>query len=145
MGLGEMRFYYLSLSSALLLALIYRVGGVGLHWLWRRLRWQGPLAWRMMIPGLALLLMLPLAEEFWIAWHFGKVCGAATRWVNPPLQTYTSAAEIQGHLVGYKIERFSSHEGSPVLATSYVRYVREPPWFHLDDDTLLMACDVLVR
>ncbi len=69
-----MRFYYISIFSVMLLGIIYLVGTGLLVWigLWLRKRWKK--AWMVMVPLFLLLYAGPVAEEFWIAWNFGKLC-----------------------------------------------------------------------
>ena len=69
-----MRFYYVSIFSILLLGLIYLIGTGLLTWfgLWLRKRWKR--AWMLMVPLFLLLYAGPVAEEFWIAWNFGRLC-----------------------------------------------------------------------
>lgn len=69
-----MRFYHISILSVMLLGLFY-LAGTGLLaalWLWLRKRWKR--AWIAMLPLFILLYAAPVAEEFWIAWHFGQLC-----------------------------------------------------------------------
>ena len=68
-----MRFYYYSFFGVLLILLVYALGGALLGALWFALRrWKR--AWVLMLPLFALLLILPWAEELWIAWNFGQLC-----------------------------------------------------------------------
>jgi len=69
-----MRFYYISILSIVLLAVIYLIGTVLLVWLgkWLRKRWKH--AWVAVTPLFLLLYLGPVAEEFWIAWNFGQLC-----------------------------------------------------------------------
>ena len=69
-----MRFYYISIFSILLLGLIYLIGTGLLTWfgLWLRKRWKR--SWMLMVPLFLLLYAGPVAEEFWIALNFGKLC-----------------------------------------------------------------------
>ncbi len=69
-----MRFYYISIFSVLLLGLIYLVGTGLLTWfgLWLRKKWKR--AWMVMVPLFLLLYAGPVAEEFWIAWNFDRLC-----------------------------------------------------------------------
>ena len=69
-----MRFYYLSIFSVIMLAIIYFVGTALLVLLgsWLRKRWSK--AWIAMAPLFLLLYTAPVAEEFWIAWNFGQLC-----------------------------------------------------------------------
>jgi len=69
-----MRFYYISILSIVLLAVIYLIGTVLLVWLgkWLRKRWKHP--WVAVTPLFLLLYLGPVAEEFWIAWNFGQLC-----------------------------------------------------------------------
>lgn len=69
-----MRFYHISILSVMLLGLFY-LAGTGLLaalWLWLRKRWKR--AWIAMLPLFILLYAAPVAEEFWIAWHFEQLC-----------------------------------------------------------------------
>jgi hypothetical protein len=68
-----MVFYYYSFFGVLLILLVYALGGALLGALWFALRkWKR--AWILMLPLFALLLILPWAEELWIAWNFGRLC-----------------------------------------------------------------------
>ena len=69
-----MRFYYISIFSVVFLGLIYLIGTGLLAWLglWLRKRWRR--AGMVMVPLFLLLYIAPIAEEFWIAWNFGRLC-----------------------------------------------------------------------
>jgi hypothetical protein len=69
-----MRFYYISLFSLILLAVIYVVGTGLLLWFGAWLRKRMKKSWVVMAPLFALLYIGPIAEEFWIAWNFGHLC-----------------------------------------------------------------------
>ncbi len=68
-----MSFYYPSIFSFIFLAVLYAVV-LGLIWLvWVKLvkrKFSGPAAWGVM----ALVIVAPWLEEFWIAWNFGQFC-----------------------------------------------------------------------
>lgn len=68
-----MSFYYPSIFSFIFLAILYAVV-LGLIWLvWVKLakrKFSGPAAWGVV----ALVIMAPWLEEFWIAWNFGQLC-----------------------------------------------------------------------
>lgn len=68
-----MSFYYPSIFSFIFLAVLYAVV-LGLIWLvWVKLakrKFSGPAAWGVV----ALVIVAPWLEEFWIAWHFGRLC-----------------------------------------------------------------------
>ncbi len=68
-----MRFYYPSVFSLMLLGVFYALAMIGL-WLWwtkgLKRKFSGPTAWSVV----ALVLVAPWLEEFWIAWHFGQLC-----------------------------------------------------------------------
>ncbi len=69
-----MRFYYISIVSVMLLAIIYAAGTaiLALFGAWLKKRWAK--AWTVMVPLFLLLYAAPVAEEFWIAWNFGQLC-----------------------------------------------------------------------
>lgn len=69
-----MRFYYISIFSVILLAVIYFIGTGLLVWLGTSLRKRWKHGWIAVMPLFLLLYIAPLAEEFWIAWNFGKLC-----------------------------------------------------------------------
>ena len=68
-----MSFYYPSIFSFIFLAVLYAVV-LGLIWLvWVKLakrKFSGPAAWGVV----ALVIVAPWLEEFWIAWNFGQLC-----------------------------------------------------------------------
>ncbi|MCW5576109.1 MAG: hypothetical protein KIT13_08440 [Burkholderiales bacterium] len=68
-----MRFYYPSIFSLIFIALFYAVV-LGTFWfIWVRIykrKFSGPVA----LSVVALVLVLPWLEEFWIAWNFGQLC-----------------------------------------------------------------------
>ncbi|MBX9904849.1 MAG: hypothetical protein K2Y31_10875 [Burkholderiales bacterium] len=68
-----MRFYYPSVFSLMLLGVFYALAMIGL-WLWwtkgLKRKFSGPTAWSVV----ALVLVAPWLEEFWIAWNFGQLC-----------------------------------------------------------------------
>lgn len=68
-----MSFYYLSIFSLIFIAVLYAVV-LGLIWfVWVKLnkrKFSGPAAWCVV----ALVLVVPWLEEFWIAWNFGQLC-----------------------------------------------------------------------
>jgi len=68
-----MRFYYVSIFSLIFLALLYVVV-LGILWfVWARIlkrKFSGPVVWSIV----ALVLVAPWLEEFWIAYNFGKLC-----------------------------------------------------------------------
>jgi hypothetical protein len=69
-----MRFYYFSFFSMVLLGLIYfaAMGLLVLVGSWLRKRWKR--AWLAILPLAAVLVVAPVAEEFWIAYRFGQLC-----------------------------------------------------------------------
>jgi hypothetical protein len=68
-----MVFYYYSFFGVLLILAVYALGGALLGALWFALRkWKR--VWILMLPLFSLLLILPWAEELWIAWNFGRMC-----------------------------------------------------------------------
>jgi hypothetical protein len=69
-----MRFYYISIISIAMLAVIYLVGTVILFWIGQAWRKHYKRAWLAMTPFFMLLYAAPVAEEFWIAWNFGRLC-----------------------------------------------------------------------
>ena len=69
-----MRFYDINFMSLVFIGLIYFVGTSFLVRLGRRFRKQFTYAWPMMVPLFLLLYAAPVAEEAWIAWHFGQLC-----------------------------------------------------------------------
>jgi hypothetical protein len=69
-----MRFYYISIVSIAMLAVIYLVGTVILFWIGQAWRKHYKRAWLAMTPFFMLLYAAPVAEEFWIAWNFGRLC-----------------------------------------------------------------------
>ncbi len=68
-----MRFYYSSIISLIFIAILYAVV-LGVIWfVWVKLKkrkFSGPAAWSV----IALVLVAPWLEEFWIAWNFGQLC-----------------------------------------------------------------------
>jgi len=68
-----MGFYYPSLISLSLLLLFYIIGTVILVRIWRR-RPDDQYRVVKMAPLFLLLYLAPIAEELWIAWHFGQLC-----------------------------------------------------------------------
>ncbi len=69
-----MRFYYLSIISILLLLLIWSIGTWLLVRLGAQLKESHKRVWPLMLPLFMLLYLGPIAEEFYIAWNFDRLC-----------------------------------------------------------------------
>lgn len=68
-----MRFYYPSIFSLIFIAILYAVVLGAIWFVWVRLykhKFSGPVAWSVV----AMVLIAPWLEEFWIAWNFGQMC-----------------------------------------------------------------------
>ena len=68
-----MDFFYVSIFSLIFLALLYSVV-LGVFWfIWARIlkrEFKGPVIWTIV----AVVLIAPWLEEFWIAYNFGRLC-----------------------------------------------------------------------
>ena len=68
-----MRFYYPSIFSLIFIAVLYVVALGAIWFVWTRIykrKFSGSAAWSIV----ALVLVAPWLEEFWIAWNFGQLC-----------------------------------------------------------------------
>ncbi len=68
-----MRFYYPSIFSLIFIAVFYAIVLGAFRFIWVRIykrKFSGPVA----LSVVALVLVLPWLEEFWIAWNFGQLC-----------------------------------------------------------------------
>jgi len=68
-----MGFYYISIFSLILIAVIYAVAIGVFRFVWVRLlgrKFTGPIVWVVV----AAIVIAPWVEELWIAWNFGQVC-----------------------------------------------------------------------
>jgi hypothetical protein len=67
-----MSFYYPSIFSLIFIAILYAVV-LGVIWfVWVKLnkrKFSGPAAWGIV----ALVIVAPWLEEFWVAWNFGQL------------------------------------------------------------------------
>jgi hypothetical protein len=109
-----MRFYYLSVFSLFLLAVIYLVGTGFLLWLgsWLKKKWKH--ASIVMAPLFLLLYIGPIAEELWIAWNFGRLCNK-----DAGLSIYKTV-EVDGFYDG------TMHSGYENTRPGRYRFVEHP-------------------
>lgn len=130
-----MGFYYLSISSLLLLGVVYTVLlllFLGIARVTRGMRGRKAL---LGVVG-TVFLILPIAEELWIAWHFGQACkqagtfiykkvevegfyddtggGTMTRLVGRPPYQFIESRESGGKY--RRVEHASAEERSRALA-----------------------------
>jgi hypothetical protein len=69
-----MHFYDINLLSLVFIGLIYFVGTSFLIKLGKKFSARFKWAWTAMVPLFLLLYAGTLAEEFWVAWNFGRLC-----------------------------------------------------------------------
>jgi hypothetical protein len=80
-----MGFYYLSILSLILIAVIYVVAIGVFRFIWVRLlsrKFGGPTVWIVV----AAILIAPWAEELWVAWNFGQACKEAGTFIYKKVQ-----------------------------------------------------------
>lgn len=70
----EMRFYYWSGLSWLILLPVYLIGAGLITLLWWWLAKRLSRSWIVIVPLYAVLAVAPWVEELWIAWNFGHLC-----------------------------------------------------------------------
>jgi len=82
-----MHFYNINLLSLVFIGLIYFAGTSLLIRLGARLSSRAKRGWQVLLPLFLLLYAGPVAEEFWVAWNFGKLCNQdAGVFVNKTVQ-----------------------------------------------------------
>jgi len=80
-----MGFYYLSIPSLILIAVIYAVAIAAFRFVWIRLlhrKFTGPIVWVVV----AAIVIAPWVEELWIAWNFGQACREAGTFIYKKVQ-----------------------------------------------------------